>query len=57
MTSPGSVRILARACLALALPVCLAVALAGLAQPARAAAAITVDKCDESNNCGGCSPC
>ncbi len=46
---PAGVRLLARMGLALALPLCLVVALAGLAQPARAAAAITVGTCDESH--------
>jgi hypothetical protein len=47
-TRPHRVRVPARAGLALGLPVCLAVAVVGLAQPAHAAATITVSTCDES---------
>ena len=48
-THPHRVRVPARVSLALALPVFLAVAVVGLAQPAHAAATITVSTCDESD--------
>lgn len=49
MTRSASASVPVRLFLAVALPACVAVALAGLAQPARAAAAITVGTCDESH--------
>ena len=47
-TRPRHVRVPARVGLALGLPVCLAAAVVGVAQPARAAATITVSTCDET---------
>ncbi len=47
MSRSGSARIRARVCLALALPACLVIAAAGLAQPARAATLLTVSTCDD----------
>ena len=49
LTRPHRVSVPARVSLALGLPVCLAVAVVGLAQPAHAAATITVSTCDESD--------
>jgi hypothetical protein len=49
MTRPGSARIRARVCLVLALPACLVIAVAGLAQPVRAATSLTVSTCDDSH--------
>jgi hypothetical protein len=49
MTRSGSARIRARVCLALALPACLVIAAAGLAQPVRAATFLTVSTCDDSH--------
>jgi hypothetical protein len=47
-TRPRHVRVPARVGLALGLPVCLAATVVGVAQPARAAATITVSTCDEA---------
>jgi hypothetical protein len=49
MTRSGSARIRARVCLARALPVCLVIAVAGLAQPVRAATFLTVSTCDDGH--------
>ena len=49
MSRSGRARIRARVCLALALPACLVIAAAGLAQPARAATLLTVSTCDDSH--------
>ena len=49
MIRSGSARIRARVRLALALPVCLVIAAAGLAQPVRAATVLTVSTCDDSH--------
>jgi hypothetical protein len=49
MTRSGSAPLQARACLALALPACLVIAAAGLAQPVRAATFLTVSTCDDNH--------